>query len=992
MGVRRTVIAAIVTVGLTLPPASAAFASGDGAPPTTKRERLEQLHAQPAKSPSPVGRGASDRRKALALQSDPGKVVLSVKVRGGARAGTSLTAVASAMKAQGGAQRRTLRQLGTVSVEVPKAAAAGFAAKLRQRPDVTRVDVVGRKTLTYVPNDESYPATAPYLDAVSAPRAWDVQRGDAAVRVAVIDSGVDVNHPDLTGRVSDAYNAVDSSTDVTDEVGHGTFVAGVAAATADNSVGIAGASMGASVMAVKVADPAGEVWSDAEAAGIIWAADHGADVINLSLGSDTPDQVESEAVAYAVSQGVLVVAAAGNDGVTTAQYPAAYPNVVAVAATDAAGHRAPFSQYGSWVTVAAPGTTITSTSPTTGSAFFQPSYDTAGGTSFSAPLVAAEAALLWSLRRGASAAEIRAAIVRSAHGYAGLGLGAGQVDFRAAMDALAPDSAPALTAPTAGSTVAGTVAMTAASAAPKVRFEVDGATLGAPTATIDGTASATWSTWGLRNGAHTIRAFDCSAWDLCSSTGTQVDVTLANAAPVITSPKPAQTVSGTATFTATAPGGAVAFVIDGVRRGVDTSAPYALTYPVSALSDGTHTVTAVSCTTAATCAGPSSAAVSFKNQSLHPKFTAVSPSVFSPNSDGRFDSAKFAFYLPDTESVVYQVRNAAGVVVRGPVGLGTLTAGSRTFVWNGLLNGGARATSGTYRMELVTARSTSTGTLRGSAAVNVRVDQMAPTMSSITGNGSGFYPYPDTYRDTFSPAFTLNEAATVTLTVRTGSGAVVRTVSGSRAAVRTTITWNGRNTAGALVGAGTYYWTVTAQDPAGNRRTSAKYSVAVSGKRLVTKAATLTKNGSQFTVAGGSDSYCSGASLSLSDFAPYGLWLQNICDYDFDGLQLAVASYRFTLPGAVNYGSVKIQSYGNSQSASRLGAGFTKWGTVNYTFTPEILTGTSNAWRTIGTVAPSGIVGSNRLVEANVFVPNYYYDNDYDISQVRLVVTYTVLA
>ena len=135
---------------------------------------------------------------------------------------------------------------------------------------------------------------------------------------------------------------------------------------------------------------------------------------------------------------MLVVAAAGNDGVTTAQYPAAYPNVVAVAATDAAGHRAPFSQYGSWVTVAAPGTTITSTSPTTGSAFFQPSYDTADGTSFSAPLVAAEAALLWSLRRGATAADIRAAIVRSAHGYAGLGLGAGQVDFRAAYGRACP--------------------------------------------------------------------------------------------------------------------------------------------------------------------------------------------------------------------------------------------------------------------------------------------------------------------------------------------------------------------------------------------------------------------------------------------------------------------------------------------------------------------------------------------------------------------------
>jgi subtilisin family serine protease/flagellar hook assembly protein FlgD len=993
MGVlrRRSVMSAVVALGLVVPPATAALATGDATPPVTKQERLRQLRSQPATAPSSTPKSANRRLSALAVQSDPGTVVLSVKVRGGSRAGTSLAAVARAATAHGGTQRRVLRQIDTVSLEVPKAAAAGVAATLRQRSDVTRVDVVGRKTFSFVPNDPDYSATAPYLDAINAGTAWDVQRGDATVRIAVVDSGVDVAHPDLAGRVSDTYNAVDTSTDVTDDVGHGTFVAGVAAATADNGIGIAGASMGASVMAVKVADSGGQVFTDREAAGIMWAVDHGADVINLSLGSASPEQVESDAIAYAVSHGVLVVAAAGNSGLTSPSYPAAYPKVVAVGATDAAGNRASFSQYGPWVTVAAPGTAIRSTSPTAGSTFFAPGYDTGQGTSFSTPLVAAEAALLWSQRRGASADDVRAAIVASAHGYAGLGLGAGQVDLRAAFDALRPETVPALTAPSNGAAVSGPVTVTAASTAAKVRFVVDGSPLGAPVPTSGGVASAVWTTWGLANGTHTVTAADCSVKDLCNPTPTQVSFTLSNAAPVVTSPRPSQTVSGSATFTATAPGGAVAFVIDGVRRGFDATAPYSVTYPVSALSEGTHTVQAFSCTSAGTCAGPSSAAVTFRNQSLHPRFTAVSPSVFSPNADGRSDSTRATYYLPDTETVGFLVRNAAGAVVRGPLNLGTFPAGTRTIAWNGLLNGGARATSGTYRLELATSRTTAAGTLRGSAVAYARVDLVAPTMASVTGHGTTFYPYPDTYRDTFSPAFTLNEAAGVTLTVRNSSRAVVRTVTGSRGVGRTSLTWNGRNTAGALVPAGTYYWTLTAQDSAGNRRTSVTYSVAVSGKRLVTRTATVTQNGSAAVGGGGSDPSCSAADTGLSDF-PSGVWLANICDPVSGGLQIAAASYRFGVPAAVSYSSLKIEAYGFSLAPSRLGAGFTRWGTVDYTFTPEITTSTSRAWRTIGTVSPAAVVSTSRLVEAIVFVPNRYNQNDYDIGQVRLTVTYKALA
>ncbi|GAB3881935.1 S8 family serine peptidase [Terrabacter terrigena] len=988
---RRSVMSAVVALGLVVPPAAAAFAAGDGNPPTTKREQLSQLHPDAAKAPSPGTKGSAGRVGALAVQRGSGKVVLSVKVRKGAQVASSLADVARSAKAHGGAQRRVLRQLDTVSVEVPATAATGFAAALRGRADVTRVDVVGRKTFSFLPNDPDYPATASYLGAVGAPAAWDVQRGDAAVHIAVVDSGVDVAHPDLAGRVTDTYNAVDGSTDVTDDVGHGTFVAGVAAATADNGIGIAGASVGASVMAVKVADPAGQVFADKEAAGIIWAADHGADVINLSLGSAAADQVESDAVAYAVGKGVLVVAAAGNDGSTNPSYPAAYPKVVAVGATDAAGNRAPFSQHGTWVTVAAPGTSIRSTSPTAGSTFFPAGgYATGDGTSFSTPLVAAEAALLWSQRRSVSADDVRAAIVGSAHGYAGLGLGAGQVDYRAAFDTLRPDTVPTLTAPADGASVSGPVSLTAASGAAKVRFSVDGSPLGAPVATSGGSATTVWSTWGLPNGAHTISAADCSTKGLCNPALTQASVTLANAAPVITSPKPSQTLSGSATFTATAAGGAVAFVIDGVRRGLDTSAPFALTYPVSALSDGTHSVQAVSCSTTGACSGPTSAAVSFSNQSLHPRFTAVSPGVFSPNSDGRSDSTKVTYSLPDTETVTFVVRNAAGAVVRGPLALGTLTAGSHSVVWNGLLNGGARATSGTYRLELATTRPITGGSLRGSAITYARVDMAPPTMSSVTGSGSGFYPYPDTYRDTFSPALTLNEPAVVTLTVRSSAGAVVRSIAATRAVGRTTMTWNGRNTAGALVGAGTYSWSLTAQDGAGNRRTSAKYSVTVSSKRLVTKTATVTKNGNTLSSGGGS-AYCADVDTGLSDFAS-GVWLSNICDRGFDGFQIAAATYRFTAPAAISYSSLKIEGYGFSLATSRLGAGFTRWGTVDYTFTPEVLTGTSPGWRTIGSVSPAALVNETRLVEATVYVPNAYAQNDYDMGQVRLTVTYKVLA
>src|SRR5205823_15048136 len=200
-------------------------------------------------------------------------------------------------------------------------------------------------------------------------------------------TGVDAQQPDLVGRVLPGYDFVDDSSDTSDRLGHGTFVAGVAAADTNNGIGIAGVAWNASILPVKVLDRSGGGTDAQIAAGITWAADNGASVINLSLGGPESSEVLRNAIEYALSKNVVVVAAAGNEASTIPQYPAAYPGVVAVSATDWAGDLTYFSSFGPWVTLAAPGFEITGTDR-------DGAYETDSGTSFAAPMVAAVAALV----------------------------------------------------------------------------------------------------------------------------------------------------------------------------------------------------------------------------------------------------------------------------------------------------------------------------------------------------------------------------------------------------------------------------------------------------------------------------------------------------------------------------------------------------------------------------------------------------------------------
>jgi len=238
-----------------------------------------------------------------------------------------------------------------------------------------------------IPNDTLYSEYQWNLPEIAAEFGWNVSKGSPDIVVAVVDTGVQSDHPDLAGRLVEGINVVDPSSPPEDDVGHGTHVAGIIAAEINNNEGVAGMTWYTKIMPVKVLDSTGAGSTYSVAEGIIWATDHGANIINMSLGNYADAEFLHDALKYAYDHGVLLVAASGNDNTDRPGYPAAYPEVVAVAATDPDGARAEYSNYGDYIDVAAPGTSIPSTYP--GSR-----YAALSGTSMACPHVAALASLI----------------------------------------------------------------------------------------------------------------------------------------------------------------------------------------------------------------------------------------------------------------------------------------------------------------------------------------------------------------------------------------------------------------------------------------------------------------------------------------------------------------------------------------------------------------------------------------------------------------------
>jgi len=358
----------------------------------------------------------------------------------------------------GGAQYRRARPTWRVAV-VLLVAGLGLAALLLSMSDIAPASasvetsraaqssaVVAQVTATEVysvylpivfrdfsqqlePNDPMYLGGQQWgLGQVHAPRGWYVSTGHA-VTVAVVDGGVDLDHPDLVGSlwvnpgeipgngidddgngfVDDVHgwDFVDDDGMPDDIYGHGTHVAGIVGATTDNALGMAGMGWEGKVMAVRVLETQDGTVQDV-AQGIEYAVDQGAQVINLSLGACYLDMQEMrDAVTYAQDAGVLLVAAAGNTSGSCPFYPAAYDDVIGVAATDSNDQRASFSTYGSHVYVAAPGVAIQSTTLGGG-------YGGKSGTSMATPMVSGLAALLWTHCPGSTSSQIAQTIADGA--------------------------------------------------------------------------------------------------------------------------------------------------------------------------------------------------------------------------------------------------------------------------------------------------------------------------------------------------------------------------------------------------------------------------------------------------------------------------------------------------------------------------------------------------------------------------------------------------
>ncbi|WP_421616784.1 S8 family peptidase [Brevibacillus sp. TJ4] len=257
------------------------------------------------------------------------------------------------------------------------------------------------------PNDTYYIDYQWNLPLIGMEQSWEISKGSNDVVVAVIDTGLDLSHPEFAGKVIEGYNVLDGSNRPEDDNGHGTHVAGVIAAKTNNSDGIAGMSWNSKLMPIKAigADGSGSAVDIAQ--GIYWATDHGADVINLSVGNYTSSAALLEACRYAYKNNVVLVAASGNDATDKSSYPAAYDEVLAVAAVDHRRERADFSNFGDYVDVAAPGVDIPST-------YIYSDYASLSGTSMACPHVAALASLVRSVRPEMTSAEVMEHIRNSA--------------------------------------------------------------------------------------------------------------------------------------------------------------------------------------------------------------------------------------------------------------------------------------------------------------------------------------------------------------------------------------------------------------------------------------------------------------------------------------------------------------------------------------------------------------------------------------------------
>ncbi|MBI2853339.1 MAG: S8 family serine peptidase [Chloroflexi bacterium] len=362
-------------------------------------------------SPNPVA--ASAPSQGVAPSYAPDRIQVKFKAR------TAAATAQSVHARLGGTVAKEIPRIGVQVVNVPKSTVEQKLRAYKSEPSVQYVELDGIYKAIGTPNDPSF-SQQWGMTKIQAPQAWDITTGSSAVKIAILDTGIDQDHEDLAAKIVANQNFTDSPS-VDDLGGHGTHVAGIAAAVSNNGIGVAGVGYNSSLMNGKVLADDGWGYYSWITSGIIWAADNGAKVINMSLGGSDGSATLEDAINYAWSKGVVIVAAAGNSGESSPKYPAYYSNVIAVAATDQNDNKASFSTYGGWVDVASPGVSIYSTLPNHASGIGTQNYGTLQGTSMAAPFVTGLAALVWATPNGTSNGMVRNQIEASADRIAGTG-------------------------------------------------------------------------------------------------------------------------------------------------------------------------------------------------------------------------------------------------------------------------------------------------------------------------------------------------------------------------------------------------------------------------------------------------------------------------------------------------------------------------------------------------------------------------------------------
>jgi len=373
------------------------------------------------------------------------------------RPGLSVAELDNILKPHGGRRGQEIKQINVHIIELPpQANAVAVTDALRKNRHLKFAELDGVVGPALYPNDPQY-SNAWHLPKIGAPAAWDSTQG-VGVTIAILDSGVDTTHPDLQSQIVPGWNFYDNNNNVADVHGHGTSVAGVAAAAGNNGVGTASVSFRSKIMPMRITDTSGNGYFSMMASALTWAADHGARVANISFHAVSTSATVDSAAQYMRSKGGIVVVSGGNTGAL--QTDPQRTSLTAVAATSTADGRTSFSSWGDHIDIAAPGVGLWTTTRGGG-------YDLVSGTSAAAPVVAGVYALMMSANPALQPAALDNALVSTALdlGTAGYDqyFGHGRVNAAAAVskalqtspgDSLPPTVA--ITSPTGG-TAAGLV-------------------------------------------------------------------------------------------------------------------------------------------------------------------------------------------------------------------------------------------------------------------------------------------------------------------------------------------------------------------------------------------------------------------------------------------------------------------------------------------------------------------------------------------------------